>query len=123
MKLRSLLFLLFIGLFAVVNSTVNIYREIDLLGELDPTDARSVVLPTIKAEQSDNEITVNFAKELGTVNIIISSEGEVVYSITLGVTAASKFSIYTGNFESGVYSLEFTRSGSTGRVYGEFIIE
>jgi len=124
MKLKLFLSLLFIGLFATVNSSVEGLKEICLIGELDPTDARAYVPPSITAEQSDNAVLVNFTKALGTVNVIVTSEtGEIVYSTAVNVAGASQFSIYTGDFAAGIYLLEFTKTGSKGQVRGEFIVE
>lgn len=124
MKLKILLSLLFIGAFLTVNSSIEgNLRKLVLLGELDPTGSRSIVIPSVTAEQSDDAVILTFSKAVGTINITISSESDIVYSTTLNVTSATQFPIYTDGFDPGTYFLNIIKPSTNGRLYAEIIVE
>lgn len=119
MRLKTFLFLLCAGLFTVVNSKVDGFREIDIIGEFSDTGSRSV---PVLAVQSDDAVVVIFSKAFGAIDATVSSETDVVYTTTLDVARPSQFSIYTGGYEPGVYLLELVNAANE-RVYGEFVVE
>lgn len=121
MKLKTFLFLSLICLFASVNSKGDA-KEIELDGEFEVVDPRSVVLPAVTAEQTENAVILTFNRAVGNLEITVSAGDDVVYATPLNVTNATNFSIYTGDLGSGTYLLEMTQTKG-GRVYGEFNIE
>ena len=124
MKLKSFLFLSLICMFAVVNSKVD-YKEMELGGEFnEPLGPRSVVLPAVTAIQTDNAVILTFNRAVGNLEITVNTADGVVYATPLNVTGATRFSIYTGDLESGAYLLKLTQTATNGGcVYGNFDIE
>jgi len=125
MKTKLLLSLFLIGFVLTVNSitTGPGTKAIDFGGEANWGKTRSVTPTLVTGLQSDDAVILNFSSAVGTLNVSISSESEIVYSTTLNVMDATQFSIYTGGFEVGTYLLEITKPGADGCLYGEFDIE